>query len=181
MDPRIEPLSDERAPAPSRAILERTRQAIGMVPNLYRTMAHAPVALRSYVDTARLLAEGGLPAALREQIAVAVAGLNCCEYCASAHTLLGRGAGVAPEELARNLSAESSDPKVAAALAFVRAVLDSRGDVPDAALAAVRAAGYSEADIVEMVAHVGMNTFTNTLNRLARTVVDFPRVALPPR
>jgi uncharacterized peroxidase-related enzyme len=181
LEPRIEPLSDEHAPPASRAILQQTKQAVGMVPNLYRTLAHAPVALRAYVETAATLAEGRLEPALREQIAVAVGGINRCEYCAAAHTAIGRGKGVDRQELTRNLSAESSDPKVAGALVFVRALLETRGAVSDAELRAVRDAGFSEADIVEIVGHVGMNAFSNMFNRLARTRIDFPRIELPPQ
>ncbi len=119
-----------------------------------------------------------LDARLREQIAVATAGANGCQYCASAHTVLGQGAGVARDELTRNLGGESADEKTAAALAFVRALLQERGDVADAELAAVRTAGFSEAEIVEIVAHVGLNTFTNMFNVLARTTIDFPIVDL---
>jgi len=180
MEPRIEPLSDEHAPAASRAILQATKQAVGMVPNLYRTLAHAPVALQAYVETAATLARGQLEPSLREQIAVAVAGINGCEYCAAAHTAIGHGKGVERQELTRNLVAESSDPKVAGALAFVRALLETRGAVSDAELQAVRDAGFSEADITEIVGHVGMNAFSNMFNRLAQTRIDFPRIEWPP-
>lgn len=151
-----------------------------MVPNLHRTLAHAPAALRGYVETAKSLAGGRLEPSLREQLAVATAGLNHCDYCAAAHSALGKAAGVEEAELAKNLSGESSDPRVTAALDFVRALIDQRGAVSDAELQAVRDAGFDDAEIVEIVAHVGMNSFTNMFNRLARTEIDFPVVALPP-
>lgn len=176
--PRIAPLSDDQVPAAARPVLERTRSAVGRVPNLHRTLAHAPAALRAYHETASALAGGVLAPRLREQIAVAAAATNGCAYCASAHTAIGKGLGLEAAELSRNLTGTSSDPRAAAALDFVRALIDTRGAVDDEQLAAVRDAGFSDAEIVEIVAHVGLNAFTNTFNVLARTEIDFPRVEL---
>ena len=177
MTPRIEPLPDDEASPTSLDLLQQVERALGMVPNLHRTLAHAPAALGGYVALTKALAGGRLSARLREQIAVATAGVNRCDYCAAAHTLLGKGAGVDADELLRNLDAESSDPNVAQILTFVRALISERGAVTDAQLRAVREAGLGDADLVELVAHVGMNWFTNAFNRLARTEVDFPALA----
>ncbi len=176
MNSRISPIVGEQVPEESRAILKQIEKALGMIPNLHRTLAQAPAALKGYVATVQALSGGILPAALREQIAVASAGTNGCGYCASAHTLLGKNARIPEGELTRNLSSESSDPKVAAALVFTRALIEQRGAVSDAALAAVRDAGYSEQEIIEITAHVGMNWFTNVFNLLAQTEIDFPEV-----
>lgn len=176
--PRIPALTDAEAPADSAKILEQIRKGLGMVPNLHRTLAHAPVALRAYVETANTLGRGKLSPALREQIAVATAGTNGCGYCAAAHTLLGKNAGVDPEELTRNLDAQSQDPTTQAVLTFVRAFIDRRGDVQDHDLSVVREAGFGDAEIIEIVAHIAMNWFTNTFNVLARTTIDFPEVEL---
>lgn len=179
MQPRILPLSVDGAPEAARGILRATEGALGMLPNLHRTLAHAPAALRAYADAARALAGGRLSARLREQIAVAVAGTNGCAYCASAHTALGKGAGVAEDELAANVGAESADPQVAPVLALVRELIERRGRVSDASIQAVRAAGFGDAELVEIVAHVGLNTLTNLFNVFARTEIDFPKVELP--
>lgn len=178
MEPRILPLTDTLAPAAARAILDQTKQAIGMVPNLHRTLAHSPAALRAYFETAKALGAGVLSPRLREHLAVAVAGQNGCAYCASAHTAIGKSVGIDAGELTCNLTGASGDVKVAAALDFAGALLETRGDVSDDQLAALRAAGYSDAEVVELVAHVGMNFFTNIFNRLARTSIDFPVVEL---
>lgn len=178
MEPRISPLDEARAPEAARPILQETRKAIGRVPNLHRALAHAPAALQAYVETARALASGALSPRLREQIAVATAGLNGCVYCASAHTALGKMAGLSEDELDRNLRSESGDPRAGAALAFVRALVEKRGAVSDAEWRAVREAGFEDAEIVEIIAHVGMSSFTNMFNVVARTPVDFPEVEL---
>lgn len=176
-EPRIEALHDEHTTPSAREILQRTRRALGMVPNLHRTLAHAPVALEAYTRTVDALGRGALPPRLREQIAVAVAGHNRCNYCAAAHTMLGAASGVEADELARNLRGESADARTGLVLSFVRAVLERRGAVPDEQLEELRRAGVSDAELVEVVAHVGMSWFTNAFNRLARTTLDFPPIS----
>jgi AhpD family alkylhydroperoxidase len=113
---------------------------------------------------------------LREQIAVTLAGANQCDYCASAHTFLGKKAGISEIELADNLAGGSQDGKTATALRFARAVAENRGQIGDEELQRVRDAGFSEAEIVEIIAHVCMNLLTNIFNNIADTEVDFPRV-----
>lgn len=179
MTARIQPLSGSDVPARSQEILTQVESAIGMVPNLHRTLAQSPAALRSYSAMVGALSGGILDPKLRESIALATAAKNGCSYCASAHTVIGRGAGIEEDELTRNLSFGSSDPKTLATLAFVEALLAERGAVTDGVLDAARHAGLSDPEIVEVVAHVAMNTFTNTLNNLAHTEVDFPRVEFP--
>jgi AhpD family alkylhydroperoxidase len=122
------------------------------------------------------LRRGRLPVGLQEQIALAVAETNSCDYCLSAHTALGRGAGLSNDELAASREARATDRKAAAALQFARVVVDRRGDVRDLDLAAVRAAGYSDGEIAEIIAHVALNVFTNYFNRAAQTDIDFPLV-----
>ncbi|MEM7235080.1 MAG: carboxymuconolactone decarboxylase family protein [Planctomycetota bacterium] len=178
MTPRIRALSDEQAPAASAKILDRVQDAIGMVPNLHRTLAHAPAALNAYTAMAGALGTGALDPQLRESIALATAAKNGCGYCASAHTLLGKGAGLDGEELTRNLAAESSEPARAAALKFVEELIARRGDVSDETLESVRREGFSDEEIAEIVTHVGLNTFTNFFNNFAHTEIDFPVVEL---
>lgn len=177
-DPRIPALGDDDTPESVRAVFRQTQKAIGMVPNLHRTLAHAPAALQAYVGFAQALARGDLPAQLREKIAVACAAINGCAYCASAHTAIGKALGISSDELACNLGADSQDPEAAAVLRFVRVLIEQWGAVSDAEFEAVRAAGFDDAAIVEIAAHVGMNTFTNMFNVMARTTIDFPEVAL---
>jgi uncharacterized peroxidase-related enzyme len=180
MNPRIAPLSNDAAPAASTKILESVHAAVGMVPNLHRTLAHAPAALETYVLMSQTLGKGALDARLRESLAISTAATNGCGYCASAHTAIGRGLKIDALELARNLDGTSADPRTAAALEFARALTDTRGDVTDEQIEALRDAGFDEEQLVEIVAHVGMNSFSNMFNVLARTTIDFPRVDLQP-
>jgi uncharacterized peroxidase-related enzyme len=173
---RLSPIDPASAEGKAKALLAGVAKALGMVPNVMRTAAHSPAALQAYLGFGRALGGGSLDAATREAIALTVAGENGCDYCASAHTAAGTGLGVAAEELAANLAGRSSDPRLAAILVFARAVVASRGRVHDDQLRAVRVAGVGDAEIVEIVAAVAANIFTNYLNQVAETEVDFPLV-----
>ena len=111
MQPRILPVPDDQTAPAARTILEQTKKAVGMVPNLHQTLAHAPAALRAYTDSVKALSAGRLPVALREQIALTSAGINGCSYCASAHTAIGKGVGLDEGELTRNLGPNPEIPR----------------------------------------------------------------------
>lgn len=179
MNPRITPVTGDDVPTASRPVLQAIEKSLGMVPNLHQTLARSPAALGGYVATVGALSKGVLSPALREQVAVAAAAVNGCGYCASAHTMLGKAAGVDADELARNLDGDASDGRTGAALAFVRKLIESRGALPDGELEKLRSAGFGEDEIVEIIAHVGLNWFTNVFNVFARTDIDFPVVELP--
>jgi uncharacterized peroxidase-related enzyme len=150
---------------------------LGVVPNMMRTMAQSPRVLEGYLALSGALSRGLLPATLQEQIALAVAEANACNYCLSAHTALGRRAGLSDDQLAASREGRAADTQAHAALQFALAVLERRGGVSDEELAHVRAAGVSDAEIAEIIAHVALNVFTNYFNRAADTEIDFPRVA----
>lgn len=178
---RIPALATAAAPALSQPMLEAVGKKLGMVPNLFKTFAHSPAVLQYYLAGSEALAGGTLSGALREQIALVTAGANECDYCASAHTLMGKGAGLAAAEMSNNLRGQSDNAKTQAALDFAKAIVNARGQVTDAQLQAVRAAGYGDAEVVEIVANVVANIFTNYFNHIAGTVIDFPvvRAAAP--
>lgn len=173
---RIERIHEDEAPQATADLLATVRARMGGVPNILATMAQAPAALAGYLGFSEALGRGTLPARLREQIALAVAGANQCDYCASVHTALGGQTGLASDELARNLRGRSSEPGTESALRFVRRIIITRGNVSGEALDEVRRAGFSEEAIVEMVAHVALNVFTNYFNHVAGTDIDFPVV-----
>jgi uncharacterized peroxidase-related enzyme len=155
---------------------DAVQKQLGVVPNMMRTMAQSPSVLEGYLGFGAALRRGRLSGALQEQIALAVAETNSCDYCLSAHTALGRGAGLSNDDLAASREARAADPKAAAALQFARAVLDRRGDVRDQDLARIRTAGHTDGEIAEIIAHVALNVFTNYFNRAAQTDIDFPLV-----
>lgn len=160
------------------AVLSTIHQAFGTVPNMFRAVAHSPAALKSMWGSFGALGGGTLPARLTEQIAVAVADRNQCAYCLAAHTALGRKAGASAEEMAAAQAGRSSDPATAAALAFAQKLVEHRGQVSAGDVQAVRAAGFSEEAVVEIIAHVALNLFTNYVNVALDVPVDFPQVKL---
>lgn len=174
--PRIQPLEPEAAKPKAAELLTAIQRQFGVVPNLFKTLAHAPSVLGGYLNFIKSLGAGKLSAALREQIALAVAGANRCGYCASAHTAIAKQAGLDTRELGRNLNGKSEDPHTQAVLTFVNRVVTSRGNVTDADLAQVRAAGVSDGEIVEIIANIAINIFTNYFNLVTGTEVDFPVV-----
>ncbi|MEJ8567153.1 carboxymuconolactone decarboxylase family protein [Elongatibacter sediminis] len=178
--PTINPVNAS-AGSPAAEILGAIKSKIGMVPNIYATMAHSPALLHAYLGYGEGLGQGVLGAALAEQIALTVAGENGCDYCASAHSALARGAGVASDEATRNLRGEASDPRTAVILDFVRKVVKNRGHVEAADLQALRNREVSDAELVEIIAHVGMNLFTNYFNHIVDTDIDFPVVRTDPQ
>jgi uncharacterized peroxidase-related enzyme len=174
--PRINPVTPEATPAKSTPLLEGVQKALGVTPNMMKTMAHSPAVLGAYLGFGQALGGSSLSGTLREQIALAVAGANTCDYCASAHTALGKGLGVSEDELTRNLEGRSDDARTDAALKFATAVVAKRGFVSDDDLSAVRQAGYGDAELTELIATVVLNIFTNYFNHIAQTDIDFPLV-----
>lgn len=171
----VTPASIVDAPAASQPLLEAVRKQLGIVPNLFRVVANSPAALEGYLGLSGALAKGTLPAATRERIALAVAEINGCTYCLSAHSYLGKNLAKLDEaEIMANRLGHSNEPKADAAVRFAAAVTKARGHVEDADLRAVKVAGYDDAQIVEIVLHVALNTWTNYINEVAQTVVDFP-------
>ena len=171
------PASIDAAPSAAQPLLEAVKKQLGSVPNLFRLVANSPAALEGYLGLNAALAKGALDARTRERIALAVAEINGCSYCLSAHTYLGKNlAKLDDAELAANRRGMSNDPQADAAVRFAVKVTNNRGHVTDADLSAVRMAGYSDAQIIEIVLHVSLNTLTNYVNEVAKTEIDFPVV-----
>lgn len=172
--PRIQPINTQQATGATAEVLTAVKQKMGGVPNMLATMAHSPAVANAYLGFSGALAEGTLPAPLREQIALAVGQANNCQYCLSAHSAIGKGAGLSPEAILQARQGSASDPKDASAVAFARRLSENRGWVDDSELAVVREAGWSDGEIGEIVAHVALNTFTNYFNHVSDPEVDFP-------
>lgn len=175
---RIPLVADNAAADEARTLLSQIHGAFGATPNMFRAVANSPAALKSLWGSFGALGGGVIPARLGEQIAVAVADRNACHYCLAAHTALGRKAGLSVEEMAAAQSGESSDPKTAAALRFALKLVNDRGQLGDADVQALRAAGFDDEHIVEILAHVALNLFTNYVNVAFDVPVDFPGVKL---
>lgn len=175
---RITLIDPQTATGSTQEHLAAIGSAFGMVPNMFKAVANSPAALASMWASFGALGGGRLGARLGEQIAVAIADRNNCSYCLAAHTGLGRKAGATAQEMAEAQAGRSSDPRTAAVLSFVVKVVDTRGHVSPSDVAALRDAGFADEDIVEIMAHVALNLFTNYLNVALDVPVDFPGVKL---
>ena len=171
------PAAISDAPAASQPLLEAVEKQLGIVPNLFRLVANSPAVLQGYLGLSGALGKGALPAATRERIALAVAEINGCNYCLSAHTYLGKNlAKLDDAEITANRKGASNDSKADVAVRFAAKVARERGHVSDDDVRAVKLAGYNDAQVIEIVLHVALNTWTNYINEVAKTDIDFPVV-----
>ena len=173
---RIDQLDPEQVTGKTKQLFDAVQSKLGVVPNLVRVLGVAPAALEGYLGLSGALAGGQLNAKVREQIALTVAESNLCGYCLSAHTFLGGKVGLTPEEIVKARHAEASTDKNDAILKLARSIVVQRGEISDSDLAKARTAGLTDGEVVETVANVAVNIFTNYVNHVARTVVDFPEV-----
>jgi uncharacterized peroxidase-related enzyme len=158
--------------------LDQIHGAFGTVPAMFRAVANSPAALTSMWSAFGAFGGGTLGSAIGEQIAVAVANRNSCGYCLAAHTALGKKAGLSRDTLADAQDGQSEDPRTAALLRFALELVEQRGQVSSADVQAVRDQGWSDEEIVETIAQVALNLFTNYVNIALDVPIDFPNVPL---
>jgi len=159
---RINVVTPEAASAEQKALFAAIQSQLGVVPNFLKVFANSPEALKAFLGLHGIASAGSLDMRTRERIALALAQQNGCQYCLSAHTAIGRKAGLDGAEIEANRAGTSHDAKAAAAVRFARALVEHAGD----------------AEIVEIITHVGMNILTNILGRASRVDIDFPKVEL---
>lgn len=173
---RIATIDRQNPPAAVAPQLGAVKAKLGMVPNLFATFANSPVALNAYLALSESVSHGGsLSAKDRERIALAVGQVNGCDYCLSAHTLMGQKAGLSADEVLAARRGEAGDERAQAIIALARAIVARRGLIDDADLAAARNAGLNDGTVLEVLAVVVVNLFTNYANHIAATDIDFPK------
>lgn len=173
--PRITQVTPEAADAAQRELLDATKRQLGKVPNLYATLVQSPAALRGHLALRDSLLGGVLTDRQHEQLALLTAQENDCDYCVAAHTLRGeRLLKMTPDELLETRRAHDADPHTDAILSIAAELIANRGRVGDEALAKARAAGVTDAELAEVVAHVALNVLSNYFNHLAQPELDFP-------
>ncbi len=175
---RINIIEHSDANAEQKSLLDAIQAQLGMVPNFLKVFANSPSALKAFLGLHGIASEGSLDAQTRERIALALAQQNACQYCLSAHTAIGRKAGLSGAEVDANRAGTSEDAKAAVAVKFAKALAEHSGEVTTEEILEVRNAGYSDADIVEIITHVGMNILTNIVGKASRVTIDFPSVDL---
>lgn len=143
--------------------------------NIFKGMANAPAGLQAYLGMAGALGEGELSAAEREVIALVTGQHNDCEYCLAAHTHMGKGAGLSEAQTLDARRGEMDDAKLNALAGFTRALLEKKGHANEGDLKAFKSAGYTDGHVVEVIANVGLNFYTNFFNHVNGTEVDLPK------
>jgi uncharacterized peroxidase-related enzyme len=174
---RLQPVDPATATGKAKDLLDAVKAKLGIVPNMTRVMASSPVVLESYLAFSGALADGLLDAKTREALALLTAQENHCDYCLSAHTAIGKMVGLNEEQIIASRAGNGLSPKATAALAFAKRVLDTKGEITEADLAAAKAAGISEGETAEIIAHVALNVFTNYFNVATDVDIDFPKVS----
>jgi uncharacterized peroxidase-related enzyme len=172
---RLHQIVPESATGKARELLDAVKGKLGLVPNMTRAMANAPVVLEGYLSLSGALGKGALSAKDRERIALAVGQANGCEYCLAAHSTIGKMVGLTADQILDSRRGTSVESKSAAIVQFARQVLDKQGRLSDADLADARIAGLDDAAIAEVVGNVALNIFTNYFNHVAATDIDFPK------
>lgn len=173
---RIAHVDPADATGKTKELLDGVNASLGVVPNMVKTMAGSAL-LEGYLGLAGALARGRIRPAVAERIAVAVAESNECTYCLSVHSYLSEHAArIDAGDIEAARAFQSADPKAATILSFAQAVVDTRGDVGDDTIEAARRAGLDDAEMADIVNHIGLNVLTNYFNKTFATEVDFPRV-----
>lgn len=176
---RLKALDPETTTGKSKELFNAIQGKLGMVPNMMRTMGNSSAVLNGYLSLSSALGEGLLGARLGELIALTVANANSCGYCNAAHSFIGEKlVHIDKNSIAEARAGKSANAKIHAALDFTRVVIETRGNVSDADLTEISKAGYGDAEIAEILAHVGLNILTNYFNNTAQVIVDFPEVEL---
>lgn len=177
--PRLQPIELARASGKVRELLQEVQLTMGMVPNLVGAVAHSPAVLEAFLCLRNLLQESVLPEKLCEQISLAVSQRHGAQYGVSGHTALGRAVGLSDEEIHDARQGRATNSRVEAAIRFALQVIDKRGNVGEEDWSRLRAAGYSDREAVEILAWIGVNTFSDYFTQATQTEVDFPRICEP--
>ncbi len=175
---RLNTVDPKQATGKAKELLDGVQSQLKMVPNLMKVLANSAAALDAYLSFDSKLSHGLLKPKLRELISVVVAEENSCEYCLSAHTAIGKMVGLKDEQILAGRKFDTGDTKIDAALHFVQEITARRGQVDNSAIETVRKAGYTDGEIAEIIANVGLNLFTNYFNNAVKTEVDFPNIAI---
>ncbi|APD06130.1 hypothetical protein UJ101_00591 [Flavobacteriaceae bacterium UJ101] len=175
---RIDPLTISTSEGKAKELLENAKKNVGKELNVFGVLAHSPELLEAYFTLGQIAGKGNFSAKYREQLAIAIAQENQCEYCLSAHTTIGKGAGLSEEEMTLNRKGDSLDSKTAAGLKFAQEVVKTKGLPSKEEIEKFKSAGYTNGDVMETILVVVINTLTNYANHIAKTEVDFPKVSL---
>lgn len=174
--PYIPALSRDAVSPAIGATLDAVQAKLGVLPNMFRTFAHTPVALNGYMQLSAATSAGKFNAKQREQIALAVSETNECGYCIAAHGAIGKLVGLSDAQIMQARNGQADSARDVAVLTLARRIVETRGHVPTAELDAFKAVGFDDAAILEVLTNVVLNIFTNYTNHISGTEIDFPVV-----
>ncbi len=172
--PRLNVVKPEQAAGEVKEIYDDLTKKMGKVINIFQGMGNSPAALKAYLSMSGALGHGELSPEDREVVYLGVSQRNNCTYCLSAHTLLAKKAGLNDEEILGIRRFEPKSEKHQALLKFITRVMETHGFVEDSEIAAVQDAGYSDGQIAEAIAYIGLATYSNLFNHVNGTELDFP-------
>lgn len=170
--PRLNPINPATATGRTKEIFDGP--LAGKHFNLFKGLANSAAALDMYLGMAGALEKASLTFKEREAIQLAIAAANNCAYCESAHTALGKKAGLSEQQTIEARRGSLLDAKLDALVKFALSVHEKRGFVSDQDVARFKAAGYSDAALTEVIAVYALATYTNMFNHVNGTVTDFP-------
>jgi uncharacterized peroxidase-related enzyme len=174
----IKPVDINNVDATTAATLAAVKAKLGVLPNMFTTFAHTPVALNAYMQLADVTGKGKLSAAQREQIALTVGQANDCGYCVAAHSVIGGMVGLQAPQITNARFAKADNNRDMAILELARNIVTARGHLSTTEVNTFKSRGLSDADILEVLVNVVLNIFTNYTNHIAATDIDFPLVDL---
>ena len=176
MSTRIKTLNPDTTTGKSKELFDLVNKKLGFIPNLIKVFGNSPATLQTYLSLGELSDSGNFSNKFREQLALAIAEENNCNYCLSAHTAIGKMTGLSEAEINSSRKGDALDKKVKTALQFAQSVTKKRGNVTSEEIKVFKEAGYDDGDVLEIVLNVVANTLTNYVNHIAETEIDFPRV-----
>jgi uncharacterized peroxidase-related enzyme len=171
--PRLNVIQPANAAGPVREIFDELTAKMGKVINIFQGMGNSPAALKAYLQMAEALGDGELSPEDREAVYLGVSQANGCNYCVSAHTVIAKHAGMTDDQIKAIRKLDPLSEKHRALLTFVKRVMETKGNVSDADIAAVRSAGYTDGQIAESIAYIGLATYSNYFNHVFDTPLDF--------
>ncbi|HEY1925839.1 MAG TPA: peroxidase-related enzyme [Caulobacteraceae bacterium] len=176
---RIHTPAVDSATGEAAEVFAQVKKAAGRVPNTYAAIgALSPAALKAILALDKVLAAGTLDRKDRETIKLVVSQVAGCDYCVVAHSMLGKAAGLKPDTLGRLRNGEpTGDARRDALVRLVRTLTETSGTISTAQFEAIKTAGYTEAQLVEISLAIAVIAFTNVFNRINDTSIDFPEFA----
>ncbi len=171
---QLEIMKYEDASVEAKSLFDGIKKKLGRVPNIYATIGHSPVALKAVLDFGDALKGGEFKDQEVEAVALSIAQENDCGYCLAAHTAIAKMSGLTEEQTIQMRTGTVTDEKLKALTSLAKEIVVTRGRPSQATLDEFFAVGYSQAALVELVALVALNTFTNYFNHITEPVIDFP-------